>query len=63
MASYKTAVYLMCKSCIYDELDRGTWRQQVDACICYDCPLWSLRPQTSTRLSDKVKATRKKRRI
>jgi hypothetical protein len=34
----------MCKDCTYDELDKGTWRQQVAACTIKTCPLHSVRP-------------------
>ena len=31
------AIDAMCKVCIYDALDDGTWRQQVDRCEITDC--------------------------
>ncbi len=41
-------VNAMCISCIFDEFARqGTWRQQVAACSCSDCPLYSIRPVSS----------------
>ena len=33
-----------CKECIYDELDQGTWRQQVKACDIESCALHRYRP-------------------
>ena len=33
-----------CVSCCYDELDRGTWRQQVEGCEITDCPMHPVRP-------------------
>ena len=33
-----------CKECIYDELDEGTWRQQVKACDIESCVLHPYRP-------------------
>jgi hypothetical protein len=32
------------KECIYDELDQGTWRQQVKACDIESCALHPYRP-------------------
>ena len=33
-----------CVECVYDELEPGTWREQVAACTCQDCPLFPKRP-------------------
>lgn len=38
-----------CVSCIYDETEEGTWRQQVQACVVYSCPIWDVRSQTRAR--------------
>ena len=46
MASLKKAIELKCKDCIYDELDTGSWRQQVENCTDAPCPLWEVRPKT-----------------
>lgn len=40
----KKAIDNMCKECTYDNLDRGTWRQQVAACTIHACPLHAVRP-------------------
>ena len=40
----KKAIDNMCKDCAYDELDKGTWRQQVAACTIKRCPLHPVRP-------------------
>ncbi len=42
--SLRKRIDLMCRSCIYDELSPGNWRQQVMACQCDYCPLWEVRP-------------------
>jgi len=42
--SLRAAINAMCKDCIYDDQDSGTWRQQVTACIFRKCPLWPIRP-------------------
>ena len=41
---FRKAIDNMCKDCTYDELDKGTWRQQVAACTIKTCPLHSVRP-------------------
>lgn len=51
MASLKKAIEDMCKSCIYDPLDTGSWRNQVENCNCTSCPLWNVRP-TSIKTRD-----------
>lgn len=38
------AIAAKCKDCIYDPMDAGTWRQQVEACTSQDCALWPVRP-------------------
>lgn len=42
--SYKEAVEKKCRECIYDPHQPGTWRQQVAACPCVNCPLYPVRP-------------------
>ena len=41
--SLRKAINQMCKSCIYDPLSAGTWRQQVFLCSVKSCPLWEVR--------------------
>jgi len=43
MKSLRKAINAMCKDCTYDELDKGTWRQQVAACTIKICPLHEVR--------------------
>ena len=54
----RKAIDNMCKDCAYDELDKGTWRQQVAACTIKRCPLHSVRPvgdhNNSTYLTKKL---------
>lgn len=40
-----------CRSCIYDEAEPGTWRQQVELCTATDCDLYQLRPHPIKRLN------------
>jgi len=35
-----------CAHCIYDpDAGTGTWREQVEICTSYDCPLYEVRPR------------------
>jgi len=47
--SSRKAINAKCKDCIYDPVDGGTWRQQVEACTSPDCPLFQLRPVSRPR--------------
>ena len=38
------AINAFCKECIYDELVKGNWRQQVTACTMQNCSLYEYRP-------------------
>lgn len=38
------AIGAKCRECIHDPHAAGTWRVQVAACGCVDCPLWGYRP-------------------
>lgn len=45
MASLRKAINDKCRECIYDAIGGGgTWRQQVEACTAYKCPLYPVRP-------------------
>ena len=46
--SKRKAIDEKCKDCIYDHLDKGTWRQQVDNCWDINCSLWWHRPTSRT---------------
>jgi len=47
--SFRLAANAMCYQCIYDPLDKGTWRQQIGKCTSPDCALYPLRPKALTR--------------
>jgi hypothetical protein len=50
--SLRKAIDNKCRDCIYDELERGAWREQVARCTIRECPLWPVRPKsTSARLA------------
>ena len=46
------AIEAKCKDCIYDPLDDGTWRQQVEGCDLVDCSLWEYRPKSRPKMPD-----------
>ena len=52
--SLRKATNAKCKSCIYDDLAAGTWRQQVTLCSVDLCPSWNVRPTTSSPIPDSV---------
>jgi hypothetical protein len=37
-----------CRDCVYDEANRGTWREQVYFCTVTDCALWDIRPMPTS---------------
>ena len=43
------AIDAKCKDCIYDPLDYGTWRQQVEHCELTNCSLWPYRPKSRSK--------------
>ena len=45
------AIEEKCRECIYDELDEGTWRMQVEQCQLTDCALYQYRPQSRSKVS------------
>jgi len=50
--SLRKAIDNKCRDCIYDELERGAWREQVARCTIRECALWPVRPKsTSARLA------------
>lgn len=42
--SLRGSINLKCRECLYDANGAGTWRQQIEACTAYRCPLFSVRP-------------------
>lgn len=42
-----------CCHCIFDpERGTGTWRQQVEICTSYKCPLYDVRPRSDSGKAD-----------
>jgi hypothetical protein len=52
--SLRAAVNDHCKSCIYDNLAAGTWRQQVTLCSAKSCALYEKRPKTTHIIPESV---------
>ncbi len=44
--SLRKAINAHCKSCIYDDAEKGTWVKQVENCTVYKCDLYKVRPLT-----------------
>lgn len=43
--SLRKSINEKCKECIYDpHSGYGTWREQVEACTSFKCPLFAVRP-------------------
>jgi hypothetical protein len=51
--SLRKAINRHCKSCIYDPVAMGTWKQQVTLCAVRFCELFNLRP-TADRIPESV---------
>ena len=45
--SLRKSINAMCKDCIYDKAEPGTWRQQVEKCDITACPLHRVRPRAT----------------
>jgi len=37
-----------CISCVYEQSNGGTWRQQVELCTVTVCPLYGVRPTSKS---------------
>jgi len=37
-----------CVTCVYDDLEPGTWRQQVAQCSVSSCPIWEVRAKSKS---------------
>jgi len=48
MASLRKAIDAHCRSCSYDEFDKGTWRYQAEHCPIHSCELYDLRPRITS---------------
>jgi hypothetical protein len=51
-SSLRSCVNAKCRSCIYDPLARGTWREQVADCASSNCPLHEVRPVPRDCMTD-----------
>ena len=52
----QVAINAKCRDCVYDRMEAGTWRQQVERCGGADCALYAYRPvsRASTNTSSMV---------
>lgn len=41
----KQAIHMMCKECIYDPTEPGTYVKQAEMCEITSCPLYPFRPR------------------
>jgi hypothetical protein len=45
--SLRKAIDAKCKECLFDPIGgSGKWREQVEACTGYSCPLFDVRPRS-----------------
>jgi len=44
----RSAINDKCRDCIYDSAQPGNWRQQVTWCRVTGCPLYPVRPMSSS---------------
>jgi len=49
--SLRKAINDHCKTCSYDPLNGGTWRQQTEACSVKSCNLYPVRPVPKVKAS------------
>ena len=54
MASLRKKINQHCKSCIYDSLAVGSWRQQVTLCGVKSCALYDVRPKSTRPIPESV---------
>ena len=46
MSSIRKAIDEKCKDCNYDDMDVGSWREQIESCTDEKCSLHQFRPIT-----------------
>ena len=52
--SLRKAINEKCKDCIYDKCAPGNWKQQVTLCSVKSCPLYEVRPKTTSSIPESV---------
>lgn len=58
--SLRNAINEMCKECLFDPLEPGSWTAQVGGCTAKRCPLYKVRPGQRSNRSDLGPSTPKK---
>jgi hypothetical protein len=48
--SLRQSINNKCKDCIYDPVQKGSWREQVENCTSSACPLFDVRPKSTKKL-------------
>jgi hypothetical protein len=46
--SLRSAINAKCRECISDGSASGTWRKQIEQCTAIKCPLYAVRPVSTT---------------
>lgn len=54
MPAYRKYVDENCKDCGYDSTAMGNWRQQIELCRVFKCPMYPVRPVSSTEIRDSI---------
>lgn len=49
MHSLRKLINEKCRWCIYDPKAPGNWKQQVSSCTVNSCPLYPVRPRSSSK--------------
>ena len=52
--SLRKAINEHCKSCIYDDVAPGTWKQQITLCSVTCCSLFDVRPVSRGQIPESV---------
>lgn len=42
---FRGRINAKCIECVFDPMEPGTWRAQVEACTVKTCPLYDVRPK------------------
>lgn len=42
--SLRSAINAACRECLFDPKEEGGWREQIEACTSFRCPLYPVRP-------------------
>jgi len=54
MPAYRKFIDENCKDCSHDHTAMGNWRQQVEMCRVFICPMYPIRPVSSAPIPDSI---------